>query len=281
MKATVHSAIDEKVENDGGINSTILDRKFTDFEQRIIERIDNIRVSNTTADANPRILVGDVNAGDAPVLATANQFHYRGRYWCVPENFDFPKDVSRYNGWRLWLQGKVVVSNGVSYRTKPFRKLSCNDFWQKSIGTELRTKWRPIFNMMEECPGLEIPETIDDTFVATSFEMATDYLKTRVSYIWEKAKDERVVRSFSIGTWSKKVARSEIEKHGTINDVSRLPPKTARNKEHSRRRTFTIVGDARADGRIRVNKVPRVAAVARAIEGGNAMAAFADNFNVE
>ena len=46
-----------------------------------------------------------------------------------------------------------------------------------------------------------------------------------------------------------------------------------------RRRTFTIVGDARADGRIRVNKVPRVNAVATRIEEGGAIAAFAANFD--
>ena len=135
--------------------------------------------------------------------------------------------------------------------------------------------------MMEECPGLEIPQIADETFVYTSFEMATEYLKTRASYIWETAKDERAVRAYSIGTWSRKVARSEIEKHGTMNDFGRLPPKTGRNKEHSRKRTFTIVGDARADGRIRVRKVPRVNAVATRIEEGGAIDAFAANFDPE
>ena len=89
------------------------------------------------------------------------------------------------------------------------------------------------------------------------------------------------MRSYSIGTWSRKVARSEIEKHGTVNDNSNsnLPAKTRRNKEHSRKRTFIIVGDARRDGRIRVNKVPRATAVAQWIETGNTLTAFADTFN--
>jgi len=75
----------------------------------------------------------------------------------------------------------------------------------------------------------------------------------------------------------------ELNEH--VPFVTGIPPHVAHMRKldnvHDRKRTFTIVGDARPDGGIRVNKVPRVTRVAREIEGGDAMAAFANNFNAE
>ena len=69
-------------------------------------------------------------------------------------------------------------------------------------------KWKPIFGMMEQYDGFSIPIVVDDEFVRSSFDLATEYLKTRASYIWRKAKDDRVVNDYSIGTWSQYVQRS-------------------------------------------------------------------------
>jgi len=85
--------------------------------------------------------------------------------------------------------------------------------------------------------------------------LAAERLKTRTSYIWWKAKDQRVVNDYSINTWSWYVQRTSIEKWGTDADKALLPAPTARNKAHKTMQTFDIHGDARVDGRIRVNKV--------------------------
>ena len=111
---------------------------------------------------------------------------------------------------------------------------------------------------MEQCPGLEIPAQVDESFVQSSFIAATEFLKTRVGYVWRRAKDVGMLSDYAIGTWSKYVQRSEIEKHGTVQDKANLPQATARNQADKRKRVFTIVGDARGDSRIRVNKVARV-----------------------
>ena len=84
-------------------------------------------------------------------------------------------------------------------------------------------------------------------------------------YIWQKVKDVRVANDYSIGTWSWHVQRSSIEKWGTPEDKSSLPAPTACNKTHKARRTFVIHGDARSDGKIRVNKVPGKLATRRAV----------------
>ena len=97
---------------------------------------------------------------------------------------------------------------------------------------------------MEQYPGFEVPVLVDDAFVKSSFLAATEYLKSRVGYVWRRAKDERMLSSYAIGTWSKYVQRSEIKKHGTRQDKLNLPQATARNQADKRKRVFTIVGDA-------------------------------------
>ena len=54
-----------------------------------------------------------------------------------------------------------------------------------------------------------------------------------------------------------------------------LPAPTACNKAHKAKRTFVIHGDARADGRVRVNKVLRKMVVRQALREQVA-AAFED-----
>ena len=110
--------------------------------------------------------------------------------------------------------------------------------------------------MMEQYDGFLLPDVVDDEFVHSSFDLDTKYLKTRASYIWRKAKDQQVVNDYSTGTGSRYVQRSSIEKLGTSEDKALLPAPTACNKAHKAKRTFVIHGDARADGRVRVNKVP-------------------------
>ena len=56
--------------------------------------------------------------------------------------------------------------------------------------------------MMEQCPLFDIPHHVDESFVQSSFLQATEFLKSRAGYIWEK-KDDRVLSTWSVGTWSR------------------------------------------------------------------------------
>ena len=73
------------------------------------------------------------------------------------------------------------------------------------------------------------------------------------------------------------VQRISIEKWGTPEDKASLPAPTARNKAHKSQRTFVIHGDARVDGRIRVNKVPWKMIIRRVV-GEDVVAEFEDAF---
>jgi hypothetical protein len=109
----------------------------------------------------------------------------------------------------MWLCGQVVASKNVSYKLKPFCLLQGKDFHNKSIECELATKWKPIFRLMEQCFAFEISEQVEESFLLSSFWQATEILKSRAGYICENM-DERVLSTWSIGTWSRKVQTSEI-----------------------------------------------------------------------
>jgi len=61
-------------------------------------------------------------------IPTVFQFHYKDdkgnmRFWCVPESFAFPQEISRWNGWRKWLCGTLAVDGSCTWKIKPFRYL--------------------------------------------------------------------------------------------------------------------------------------------------------------
>ena len=177
----------------------------------------------------------------------------------------------------MWLKGMAVVSNNgtYSYCIKPFRLFQEVDFPSKAVIFDYANKWKPIFGMMEQYNGFSVPNVVVDEFVRSSFNLTTEHLKTWALYIWQKAKDDRVMNDQSIGTWSWYVQRrSSIEKWGTLEDKASLP--AAHYKAHKAKRIF-FHGDAQADGRIRVNKVPWKMATRQAVREQVA-ASFEDAF---
>ena len=79
------------------------------------------------------------------------------------------------------------------------------DFAEKAVERELTTKWKPIFKMMEQYPGFEIPAHVDEAFVQSSFAAAAEYLKSRVGHVWRRAKGLGV--SMCSGVRSKSMAQ--------------------------------------------------------------------------
>jgi hypothetical protein len=260
IQDAVSKAIDEKVKESGGINAAILDARIRELEGNLLAHLDQISMGSRGR-CDPFVSVEVVEASQVPIVPKVNEFYYKGQYWCVPENFELPKDTKRLSGWRMWLCGQVVVSKNVSYKLKPFRLLKGKDLYKKSVERDFTTKWKPIFRVMEQCPMFEISQQVDESFVQSSFLQATEFLKSRAGYIWEK-RDDRVLSTWSIGTWSRNIQRSMIEKYGTEADKAVLPVATARNQPDKEKRTFVLCGDARAGGRVRrPNKTPRRQAI--------------------
>jgi hypothetical protein len=100
----------------------------------------------------------------------------------------------------------VVDPRAVPIRPFPDFK---NDMLPKHIQRDFNVHWRPIFNLMDACPGLHR----DDP---NSFDRGMEYLKTRVQYVFEKSKANPT--QWELSTWSKHVRHSSIVKHGTESD---------------------------------------------------------------
>jgi hypothetical protein len=233
LSDSVSDAIDKKVRADGGINSAILDERLKNMEALLLRRMDDLDNSSTRPTAAAPFAGDGI---DMSGLQRRNLFTYDGKFWCVPKDFAFPIECTRLHGWRMWLMGKMVMYEGKPLKVKPFRLMTGLELPTKKLATELDTKWKPIFRKMMEAPGIQpLPNEVDEEFVQGSYTIATENLKQVVSYVWLKA-DEGRISKYTIGTWSRKVARSEIELHGTPGDIARLPPAGRRNKSDQTKR---------------------------------------------
>jgi hypothetical protein len=169
--------------------------------------------------------------GNAEAVVRHRLYSHGGRFWHVPEGFQFPLGVRLDTGWKLWLSGlpanEIVGADNIRVQApvRPFRLLKPT-MLPPSIRSKYRLQWLPIFSLMEGAPGLLIePRTIDTDALAASFSVAKAHLKTRVSYAFvESTRAARATpEQWEVSTWSKKVARSSIMKHGSVADIAWLP----------------------------------------------------------
>jgi len=111
LKTAVADAVDAKVAADGGVNQAIMKAQL---DTLIVELLTEICAGS--------LIMHQYNLGaqdaielDTTVrIPTVFQFHYKDdkgnmRFWCVPESFAFPQEISRWNGWRKWLCGTLFV----------------------------------------------------------------------------------------------------------------------------------------------------------------------------
>ena len=91
---------------------------------------------------------------------------YDGKFWQVPRGWQFPEKILRQTGWSLWLNGQPGI-------VRPFRLLDPPSLSpDKKLRDRLKLEWRPIFQMMEQAPDMEIPtgsHNVTPEFVEQSF----------------------------------------------------------------------------------------------------------------
>ena len=73
------------------------------------------------------------------------------KFWQVPRGWQFPEKILCRTGWSLWLNGQPGI-------VRPFRLLDPPSLSpDKKLLDRLKLEWRPIFQMMEQAPDMEIP----------------------------------------------------------------------------------------------------------------------------
>jgi hypothetical protein len=146
-------------------------------------------------------------------------------------------------GWEFWLKGKPgneVLVNDVKKVApiKPFRKIKLKNLPDKSEKSAFGSHWKPIYKYMEKTPNLNIPidpKEITADFINTSFDQATEFMKTRVSYIWNLKNREPA--NWSISTWSKFVSNGYVRNMGTDEDKLHLPKKKEKKATNKKRKS--------------------------------------------
>jgi hypothetical protein len=258
VKTSVKDAFEEKAAENGQVTGERLKQMLDEHQESIVQLIDNklTELRNEMRDCFPAapeqqdggsddgamqfaegeaedVSVRDTNT-QQEVQVTYRNYSHGGNFWNVPKDFTFPTGVRLDTGWKIWLCGlpgnETVDNNGNRQQApiRPFRKLK-DDMLPDEIKKNLRLHWRPIFSMMEAAPGIKIRETgIDSDYLHTSFHAAREYLKTRVRYAFEN--ENWHPERWGISTWSRKVQRSSILKHGTEQDKANLPPESNHNK---------------------------------------------------
>ena len=164
---------------------------------------------------------------------------YNGKFWSLPENFEFPQKVKRRRAWELWLRG---MEASCGKRICPFRNFSSS-----SIPTRLfqkfKIEWKPIMQKMENSPGLKIQTRYSDVnqfLIDSTFGIATTHLRENVcSYLFKDK--NKSIESWTVGTWSFATQRSQIIKKGTESDILNLPEANSQNIPHKQKRTIQKV----------------------------------------
>jgi len=262
LKISIFEAIDEKVKSDGGVNGAILGDVIETLKGQIFDRLEKM---SRVVHEMPTVPILPIMEEDVHVAGPFS-FNYKGSAWCVPESFQFPAGASRQVGWRKWLKGGVHVDDQKRWVIKPYRKLIGRDLPSELLSNQLRSEWRPIFRKMMETPGLVIPTNlseIDEEFLRTSYELATDYLRSCASYVFNVPPAS--LADYTVGTWSRKTKRSSVEKHGTQEDIARLPPITARNHCNPSKRTRQV-RDRRLMNKVRKKGQSKSQVIQRLVE---------------
>ena len=260
IKEAVGAAIEEKAEQNGHITGEklkeVLGDQYNNLSQLVDNKISDLidslvaeggllrRDNNNYDDGNNSFDFVDGKEDEVEPTSCDAAGHirhrlycYSGRFYQVPELFEFPADLKLDTGWKLWMGGQP------NYRIKnkndkvqlapirPYRLLDCKLLPPK-LASVFRLKFLPIYTLMSETPELEFKsntEVLDANYYNESYKMAKQHLQTRVSYIFDN--DKWQPDNWLIGTWSLRVQRSSIMKNGTEDDINKLGDGTKYNKK--------------------------------------------------
>ena len=147
-------------------------------------------------------------------------YMYNDRFWSVPKNFVFPAMKMRL-GWQCWLQGLPGNRTQVEGRVAPapiipFCRLKSNRLPLKA-SIAFRGTVAPIFVLMQQAPEFEKMEVYSQADLDVNFERGMEFVKSRVSYIFE---NNQRWKNYTVSTFCKKIKVSSIQKFGSEMDKS-------------------------------------------------------------
>jgi hypothetical protein len=173
------------------------------------------------------------------VFNSGTTYTHGGKLWDTPKDWTPPMRCLLRVGWSLWLLGQANnrTSTGIA-PVKPFRLLK----WvPRDVYLTLQHSWRPIFDLMENAPGMNIPANWSDItpeVLDSTYTKGLEYVQQQVGYIWNHEDFSKKDKSrWSTSTWSKYVKHSSVQKYGTPEDIANSEAASA-NRKGKRQRTL-------------------------------------------
>lgn len=95
----ISEAVDSKVEAEGGVNGSILEKAMNNLKADLYVKLDaiTVRVNNETR------MAATTGIDQRVKIASMNSFGYLSRRWPVPQAFQFPEGTTIQMAWRKCL----------------------------------------------------------------------------------------------------------------------------------------------------------------------------------
>ena len=147
------------------------------------------------------------------VPSTYEPFLWKGKFWDVPEDFEFPSQTKQWIGYNLWVKSipsNIIKRNGIdiSMTIKKFRLFNTQSL-PKKIANTFKLNWRPLLSIMEEDISILKPSLITSSVLKDIFNR--ENLKKRANYVFINNKLKEDKRRVS--TWCKYLKWIMIEKN--------------------------------------------------------------------
>jgi hypothetical protein len=246
IRLSIFEALENRALENGQITRAsiqdVLEQFRTNISEDVGRQIELLRTEGFAGpgnNGNARLARGNNEVEPARHGIQGTLFAYRGRFWDVPEDFQFPAGLKRNAGWHLWLLGmpvyearRVAGENedvAEQQSIKPFRKFLPSRL-PKKVADVFKLHWRPVYKLMEQ--GIDvIPESPSMEEVNDLYERGTNAIRARVSYIFLNRQYH--FNEWTLATWSNYIGRHKILKFGTEEDKSNLPTEHRNNRMHN------------------------------------------------
>jgi hypothetical protein len=233
---SVVAAIDDAIENksleSGQVTGNRLKEILDGFQKESVkamnEKLDGLREEFSASRGQSSLSGGQERQRAAPATTNTitNIFTYDGRFFAVPQSFNFPKAKLK-EGLRLWFRGQSISADG-SKRIRPYRQIKLA-LLPKKLKDQFKLHFSPIYTYLEKnapSEALSVQSSIED--IDKCYKTSVDFPKRRrVSYCFQ---GDRNPLEWSVATWSNCTRRSSIEKHGTEKDKEYLEAASWRNQ---------------------------------------------------
>ena len=208
MCTHIFQAVDEKVAGEGGVNHSTLQVSLEGLKNEILKWLESVSF-------NSRDRIGPTE--DLPQVGQPTcQKHFSSL--CRSHSPKWMENVA----YRIKFHGSGWYKRMATQIILPIKGIDLHSPALKNMHT---TQWKPIFSMMEKAPNLNIPskvEDINDKFIRSSYNIATEYSRSCVSYIFSGTQ-EATHKLYTVGTWLFKVKPSVVKKRGTDADKASQP----------------------------------------------------------